>query len=88
MKKLAYVTHDPVNESFVAGRLECTCGDYEFRRSAQSGRDLCDCKHCVAIKRHFVMPEEQRPDLVSPEQTPEYAEVMRRNTEMIEFDGP
>jgi hypothetical protein len=47
----------------VSGRLECSCGDWIFRRSAQVGRELMDCKHCLACMKHFLPPEDQRPVL-------------------------
>lgn len=43
----------------VAGRLECTCGDYEFRRSQQLDRDLADCKHTKAVREHLALPNDQ-----------------------------
>lgn len=45
----------------IAGRLECTCGDWIWRRSYQSDRVLADCKHCRAIKQHLCQPDDQRP---------------------------
>jgi hypothetical protein len=44
----------------VYGRLECTCGDWIFRRSAQAERTLQDCKHCIACRRHLVPPVDQK----------------------------
>jgi hypothetical protein len=43
----------------VAGRLECTCGDWLWRRSFQNDPELADCKHTAACKRHFVRPVDQ-----------------------------
>src|SRR5579871_1591582 len=34
----------------VHGRMECTCGDWLFRRSFQTEPALADCKHCVACR--------------------------------------
>jgi hypothetical protein len=45
----------------VAGRLECSCGDWIFRRSVQVDRSLADCKHCLAVRRHLVAPVDQQP---------------------------
>lgn len=45
----------------VAGRLECTCGDWLWRRSFQTDPQLADCKHCIACRRHFAAPADQKP---------------------------
>jgi hypothetical protein len=45
----------------VAGRMECTCGDWIFRRSCQTERHLADCKHTCAVQRHFAPPVDQKP---------------------------
>ncbi len=45
----------------VAGRLECTCGDWLWRRSFQTDRQLLDCKHCIACRKHFAAPVDQLP---------------------------
>lgn len=45
----------------VAGRLECSCGDWLWRRSFQTDRELADCKHCVACRQHFAAMADQRP---------------------------
>jgi len=45
----------------VAGRLECTCGDWIWRRASQTSRELADCKHCIACRRHFMPPVDQKP---------------------------
>lgn len=37
----------------VCGVLECSCGDYLFRRQA---RDPRGCKHVIACRRHFPAP--------------------------------
>ena len=44
----------------VAGRLECTCGDWLWRRSFQTAPELADCKHAKACRRHFSAPVDQR----------------------------
>jgi hypothetical protein len=41
------------------GRLECSCGDWIFRRSKASDPRLSDCKHCVAVRRHLLLPLDQ-----------------------------
>lgn len=46
----------------VAGRLECTCGDWLWRRSYQTDRQLADCKHCLACRKHFAAPADQQPE--------------------------
>ena len=51
-------THDLC---LVAGRLECTCGDWIWRRAALADPQLADCKHCIACKRHFAPPVDQKP---------------------------
>lgn len=66
----------------VAGRLECTCGDYEFRRAAQTDPKLFDCKHCTAIRQLFLLPEDQRPDVVIFRMTP--GETRRINGHKVE----
>ena len=43
----------------VAGRMECTCGDWLWRRSFQTARELADCKHTAACKQHFAAPVDQ-----------------------------
>lgn len=45
----------------VAGRLECTCGDWIWRRAYQTDRRLTDCKHTLACRKHFVAPVESVP---------------------------
>ncbi|HWG43583.1 MAG TPA: hypothetical protein VN688_12420 [Gemmataceae bacterium] len=45
----------------VRGRLECTCGDWLWRRSFQNAGPLADCKHCLACKRHLMAPRDQAP---------------------------
>jgi hypothetical protein len=45
----------------VAGRSECTCGDWIWRRASQADPELLDCKHCIACRRHFVAPVDQNP---------------------------
>jgi hypothetical protein len=50
--------HDPC---LVAGRLECTCGDWVWRRSCQLDPSLADCKHTAASRRHFAPPADQLP---------------------------
>lgn len=45
----------------VAGRLECTCGDWLWRRSLQTDRTLADCKHVLAVKRLLTLPVDQKP---------------------------
>ena len=48
----------------VAGRWECTCGDWQFRRSCQTEAKLADCKHTLACRRHFALPRDSHcPDL-------------------------
>jgi hypothetical protein len=42
----------------VAGALECTCGDYEFRRAS---RDPKGCKHVQAARRHLMPPRDLNP---------------------------
>lgn len=59
----------------VSGRMECTCGDWIWRRAAQTSRDLADCKHCVALRRHFLPPVDQKP-IRAPQLT------------AVEFDDP
>jgi hypothetical protein len=49
----------------VAGRMECSCGDWIFRRSCQTERSLADCKHTKAIGQHFAAPVDQKP-IASP----------------------
>jgi hypothetical protein len=44
----------------VAGRMECTCGDWLFRRSCQTDASVADCKHVLACKHHFAEPVDQR----------------------------
>jgi hypothetical protein len=43
----------------VGGRLECTCGDWLWRRSFQNDPELMHCKHCLAVLRHFAPPADQ-----------------------------
>lgn len=38
------------------GALECSCGDFIWRRQA---RDPKGCKHCQAVRKHFVQPRDQ-----------------------------
>jgi hypothetical protein len=45
----------------VRGRLECTCGDWLWRRSFQTAGPLADCKHVMACKRHLHTPRDQKP---------------------------
>ena len=40
----------------VAGILECTCGDFEFRRAA---RDPKGCKHCQAVRQLLQEPRDR-----------------------------
>ncbi len=47
----------------IAGRLECTCGDWIWRRSFQTDRHLADCKHCRAVKQLLALPIDHRPVL-------------------------
>lgn len=42
----------------VAGRMECTCGDYEFRRAALQNPDVCECKHIKAIRQLCEQPRD------------------------------
>jgi hypothetical protein len=58
----------------MAGRLECTCGDWIWRRASQTTLDLADCKHCKAIHEHFYPPV----DLHEPQYT----------AADMEFDNP
>lgn len=43
----------------VAGRFECTCGDYEFRRASQQNPETCECKHIKAIRQLCLPPVDQ-----------------------------
>lgn len=54
--RLVKYTGEAHDVCLVAGRLECTCGDWLYRRSFQNDRSLADCKHCLAVERHFVRP--------------------------------
>ena len=45
----------------VGGRLECSCGDWIYRRACQVAADLQDCKHCKAVRQHFTPPVDQQP---------------------------
>lgn len=65
----------------VAGRLECSCGDWIWRRSFQVDRVLADCKHCAAIRKHFTAPVDQQLDALDRD-APESAE-----TRLLAFDG-
>jgi hypothetical protein len=40
----------------IDGRLECTCGDWLFRRAAQCAPALMDCKHIKAVKECLAFP--------------------------------
>jgi hypothetical protein len=40
----------------IDGRLECTCGDWVWRRAAQAERALQDCKHIKAVKECLAFP--------------------------------
>lgn len=52
----------------VAGRMECTCGDYEFRRAAQAEPELCECKHIKAVRQLLYTPRDQyEPRVETPE---------------------
>ena len=44
----------------VVGRLECSCGDWMWRRAAQQTRELADCKHCKAVNQLLLRPVDQR----------------------------
>lgn len=44
----------------VHGRMECTCGNWIFRRAALADPDCQDCKHIIACKRHFCTPIDQK----------------------------
>lgn len=45
----------------VAGRLECTCGDWLWRRSLETDRSLADCKHCKAVRQLLQLPADLQP---------------------------
>jgi hypothetical protein len=45
----------------VRGRMECSCGDWIWRRAAQAKRELQSCKHIISAKRHLVTPVDQKP---------------------------
>ncbi len=59
-----------------AGRVECSCGDYEFRRAPQQTAELMDCKHIKAVKQLLGLPRDQ---FEQAAYTGEYA---------VEFDDP
>jgi hypothetical protein len=44
----------------VAGRMECTCGDWLRRRAALADPTVADCKHILACKQHFYPPVDQQ----------------------------
>jgi hypothetical protein len=51
----------------VAGRWECTCGDWIFRRSVLAEPSRSDCKHTAACRRHFTEPRDSYTASLSPE---------------------
>jgi hypothetical protein len=63
----------------VAGRLECSCGDWIFRRSCQVEPGLADCKHCVAVRRHLAQPVDQLATPAAPVAAPAFT---------VAFDNP
>jgi hypothetical protein len=70
----------------VHGALECSCGDYVWRRQA---RDPKGCKHCQAVRRHFAQPVDQRPalDAIDLDALADGEALMLSGPE-IEFDNP
>lgn len=56
----------------VAGRMECTCGDYAFRRASEQDPDLCDCKHIAAIRQLLLLPDDIYEPHVEEQEAPAF----------------
>jgi hypothetical protein len=66
----------------IDGRIECTCGDWIWRRAAQCERALMDCKHIKAVKECLAFALTDIGNHKA-EQKPVYVP-----TATVEFDNP
>lgn len=78
----------------VAGRHECTCGDYDFRRAAQQDEELCECKHISACRQllsvYWPLRDLYEQRIVETEEALDELETLavQAGEYAVEFDDP